>query len=428
MIGLIIAQISMLAIGLWAFAALHRSNMSPQRPSIWLLLIAASLLPTLVVGLTGLRPETGQVLISVIPSAVFDTISQTASSLPNTVKLPNLPCIQLYFGVAAFLFARQLIALIKLHRLSGVAVPEQPFLLLTDKHLPPFALGGPRRRIVVSNTLWEILSKREQAMLLAHERCHLAHRDPEMTLGLLALQSLFWLNPGFRLLVIGWREAIERRADAAVVRNHAPRDYAQLFTRLARTAANLPVPTQSKPRSQGDFVMRLHTILNPETHVQPASKPTLGVILGLSLAASLGTSIASASPTTVEPTIIKRVPPAMPASCPELTSESVGDIRILADEITQGPDGMRTRGGSVDVGTVNLQYDVDAAGVPQNIIVTSANAPCFRAPSIASVGQWLYVPNEPATGIETQIKYRLTLDDGKTVQESLDAFWGNTDP
>lgn len=401
----------------------RRAHSVPQSPAIWLLLVAASILPMAAIGLTAFHPETTQVLVSALPSGLMNTITDPVrrGPLQNT---PDLPWFALYLGIAVAIFARHGLRLIRLHSLSSLSDPDHADLFLINLALPPFALGGPNRRIVVSKQLWAKLGDQDRAMLLAHERCHIAHRDPEVTFGLLALQSLFWINPGFRMLVAGWREAIERRADAAAIQHYDRRDYARLFTRLARTAANLPVPTQSKPRSKGDLIMRLHTILQPDT--RPTPKRSFVAILGLSLAASLSVSIAGASSPDAEPEVIKRVPPMMPKTCPGLTRETLGNIKIFAEQATTNSDGMRTVNGWIDVGTVNLRYDVDAEGIPNNIEITSANAACFRKPSVTSVEQWVYAPNNPAEGVESQIKFRLTIEGDMTVEKALNAFWGDT--
>ncbi len=427
MIALLLSQLWLLGLGLWALRS--GTPCKDYSPTSWLALIGAGIAPLATASLLALRPDMAEVVVEALPAAL-----QTAApsvGLSDAAWLAPSPDIMrlallVYAVVALWLLVRLGARTLALHRLPAREVEPGVYLIQAD--LPPFALGLPRPRVVVAEQLWESLSERERAMLLAHERSHLSRRDPEVTGLLLVLQSLLWINPGMRWLVAGWRRAVEIRADRAALQDHAPRDYAALFARLARASAapSLPVPTACAPNThpKGEMTMRLKTILN-ETHTTRRT-PIAALLLGSVL--SLGT-IAAAGPAAelAEPMPIKRVPPIMPASCPGLLDDGAPafDFATIARKVPAGVDG--TPGGYMgwsDVGEVRVKFDVDIDGVPQNISVVSANADCFRVPSVASVAKWRFPAGAPAYGVENMIRYRLAFSPGEKPMEAIRKFAG----
>ncbi len=411
MSALVAAQLWLLGLGLWA-----RSR--DYTPGGWLALIAAGLAPTAAVAVLALQPDMGASVVSALPAplqAAPPTAIREAVSFPPAPDLMRMAAL-LYAAVAALLILRLALRTRALHRLPAREV--EPGVHLSQTHLPPFALGWPRPRVVVAEPLWEGLSTPERAMLLAHERSHLSRRDPETTLALLTLQAVFWVNPGLRVMVSGWRRAVEIRADRAALTDHSPRDYAALFARLARSSAPLPVPTAC---AKGDMTMRLKTILDDTAAAR--RMPVAALLLGGVM--SLGTIAAAAE--RAEPVPIKRVPPYMPKTCPGLTFDKGFDLEIMADSMTHDEaDGSYRGQGNVqaNVGQVDLRFDVDADGVPQNIAVTSANNDCFRKPSIGSVRQWRFPAGAPARGVESRIRFVLTFEDGEDIEQRLESFTG----
>ena len=160
------------------------------------------------------------------------------------------------------------------------------------------------------------------------------------------------------------------------------------------------------------------------TSAPSARLPRIGL---LASTAALLTLMVAASPVTAasgtDPVPTKRVPPVMPASCPDLTMSD--EILISADTLTAEGELVRAYGNAnILVGDVNVRFDVDGDGAPQNLSVTSSNASCFDAPSLASVAQWRFPSGAPATAVESKIRYILSVEDGASVEDSLEAFIG----
>jgi len=75
-----------------------------------------------------------------------------------------------------------------------------------------WTVGVGRPRVVVCQALWSRLDDEERAAIVAHERAHLARRDP-LTLVLVRIAtSLFSAGPAERLLR-GWRRSVELACD-----------------------------------------------------------------------------------------------------------------------------------------------------------------------------------------------------------------------
>lgn len=407
MSGLLLAQAWLLGLGLWA----HRMRPG-YRPGAWLVLIGAGLMPTLAALVLLLRPEAGH--------TVAYTLGKSAASTPaprvaEGGSLPSLTMLLgIYTAVALFLVGRMLLRLARLHRVARRS-PGRSGIRLADTALPPFALGWPTRGVVVGRETWDALTVLERAMLLAHERTHLAHRDPEATAGLLLLSHLLWLNPGLRLLVERWRAAIEVRADrAALSATDNPKLYPRLLLRLSR-AHGLPSPTAT----HGDLHMRIKTLLSasPQTRLP---RP----MLGLAALACAGT-LAVAANAADAPQPIKRVPPVMPDTCPDWFDTPGFELEIMTDRALTRDDTVMMFGSpTAKVGEVILRFDVGADGVPKNIAVTKTNADCFRQPAIDAVSKWRYETGKPARGASNMMRFMLTFEEGADVKSELEAFTG----
>ncbi|GLQ20805.1 hypothetical protein GCM10007854_17600 [Algimonas porphyrae] len=424
---MLLAQIWLLGVGLWAkFWLGVRAERSPA-PGGWLGLIAVGTGPTLLSVILLLRPD----MIPIVTALVPDTITAALPTLASVTDIPvrshaldfgpALPLILwlVWLAGTAVMLSQLLWRTLWLHRLPVTVL--MPDLALTRKAVPPHALGWPSSRVVVPEALWQSLDGSERAMLVAHERSHIIRRDPDVTLALLALQSAFWFNPGLRWLVSGWRQAAEMRADRAATADHNPRDYAQMFARLLRTPHGLPVPTATPPHISGDFIMRLDAILNDRP-----TRPRLFTTLALAIL-GCGAVAAAADTSPVDyPALVSNVPPVMPMHC--LIDEEGAPTSILSEAAKATPDGrVLLENGIANVGWVNVSYDVAPDGSTQNISVMGSKSDCFHAASLKSVSQWRFETGKPVTGMETQLRFVMKFDAGEDYLAALRTLRAQTD-
>jgi bla regulator protein BlaR1 len=84
----------------------------------------------------------------------------------------------------------------------------------------PALLGLWRPRIVVPADFASRYSPGEQALIIAHESCHRARRDPAANAVLALLQCVFWFNPLIHIAASRCRFDQELACDAAVMARH----------------------------------------------------------------------------------------------------------------------------------------------------------------------------------------------------------------
>ena len=212
-----------------------------------------------------------------------------ATSMPGWVHLcplhPTTAPSVLGPAVAALVLLgpgriRALIALIR--EPLGTGKGAEPTLV----HLPrPMALlaGWLRPSLLVDRRLWDSLQTTHRQALLAHERAHLARRDP---LVLAALRLLTSVAPGraSHRLLRRWLDHAELRADAAAASTVPPLTLAEALVSCARVT-----PTDANALRLGwtagslDRRVRALMELDPGTH---EARPDAGLTdLGIVAAA-----------------------------------------------------------------------------------------------------------------------------------------------
>jgi len=167
--------------------------------------------------------------------------------------------------------------------------------------------------------------------------------------------------------------------------------------------------------------MRLSEIMTTEPRGGNSLYKSLALMCGLILSLGGATFMtATAAPATqMDSRPLKRVPPMMPASCPNLDMKTV-EIKSY----TSTMDGKETNYRAANVGTVRLKFDIDKAGLTKNIKAVKSNNSCFESPAIKSVAQWVYTAGAPQKGVENMIKFRLSPDpEGVTsLEDDIKAF------
>jgi len=107
----------------------------------------------------------------------------------------------------------------------------------------PAVIGVLRPRIVLPDDFEARYSLREQLVILAHERTHIARGDPRINALAAAGSCLAWFNPFAHLAVRYLRIDQELACDAAVVAAHpaARRSYAEAMLKTQLAARPLPL-------------------------------------------------------------------------------------------------------------------------------------------------------------------------------------------
>lgn len=94
----------------------------------------------------------------------------------------------------------------------------------SDADVGPASVGLLHPRIVLPHDFAQRYSPREQSLVLAHERTHVARRDALANLAAALCQCVFWFNPLVHLGARRFRQDQELACDAAVMRRH-PRQH-----------------------------------------------------------------------------------------------------------------------------------------------------------------------------------------------------------
>lgn len=118
-------------------------------------------------------------------------------------------------------------------------------------HAGPAVVGVLRPRIVTPHDFASRYTEREQQVVLAHERAHIARQDPRINAIVALARCANWFNPLVHLLVHYLRIDQELACDAQVVAAHpgARRAYAEAMLKTQLAARPLPLgcywPSQS---------------------------------------------------------------------------------------------------------------------------------------------------------------------------------------
>lgn len=153
----------------------------------------------------------------------------------------------------------------------------------------PASVGLLRPRIVVPPDFAQRYAPAEQALIIAHERTHIARRDALANLLAALLQCAFWFNPLVHLGARAFRQDQELACDAAVMRRHPGqrRSYAEalLKSHTGAHAAGLHCHWQS-PHPTKERIMSL-------SHTPPGTARRLAgrCILALLAASAIGATL-----------------------------------------------------------------------------------------------------------------------------------------
>ncbi len=195
----------------------------------------------------GLSP--GTVLL---PAEVMAPLAGPASSAPALTTGPVL--LALYLARAAWMLLR---LAVKLRRLTGL-MRRAPSA--TYAGYPVVRYEGSLSNASFLSTIFldaNGLDTREQALVLAHERSHLAHRHSLDVLWVEAMKVVLWFNPAVYLYGRALRLVHEFQADAAAGAGNDRRDYAHLLLKLGSSPV---VPSLVQSFGGLPLSRRIHTL------------------------------------------------------------------------------------------------------------------------------------------------------------------------
>ena len=295
-----------------------------RTPNIWTYFIALSLLPLLAA-----------FIIPLFNTVPFEWAINANSVQTQIERMTEEVAAPFSGGLSFWTFGAYIYGAIAVCKVIGVmarwtrlqlmplSITETQGIYITDRDVPALALSWPKRCVVLPVTA-KALSDEARGQIIAHERAHLKYNDAEITLIYLILQNLFWANPAMRWFVTGWRDAAEIRADRAVTAGTdmpARKAYAQmLISAMAQENGERARQCPSAyltSNSLRSVKMRLSEIMTTEP--RGGNRFYKGLAISCGLIISMGGAsfmTATAAPADSQP--LKRVPPMMPASCPNL--------------------------------------------------------------------------------------------------------------
>ncbi|MEM1381263.1 MAG: M23/M56 family metallopeptidase [Pseudomonadota bacterium] len=179
-----------------------------------------------------------------------------------------LSLFAVYAAIALAQMIRVVHALYRLHRVAARAevISGDGDVHLTDDIPSPLAVFPGR--VLLPRSLYNDLRTDEIAMIIRHERHHIARGDHLFFPWLAVLDSVFWGCPVMRRQTTRCRLAAELACDRAALGPDAAsrRAYGALIVRIgngdARESAH-PVPSLFSATPKGVLAMRLTTLFNP---------------------------------------------------------------------------------------------------------------------------------------------------------------------
>lgn len=356
--------------------------------ALWLV-VPLSILALLVPARTITLPATGGA------KSVAAAITEPASPAP-TAELPPKPSRALPLG-ELLLGAWIVVAL------GGLAVQAErqrrfvrslgrlrasDGLLWSDRPgVGPAVIGALAPRVVLPADFAQRFTPEEQALILAHERNHLAVGDAQINAVVTGLQCLFWFNPLIHLGAALLRVDQEIACDAAVLARHPKtrRAYgeAMLKTQLAPCAPPLGChwPASANTQLKERFTLLAHHHANRRRHLAGAAAVAV-------LSLSAGVAAWAAQP----PEVVQQTPDqakravARHLSQPLFDAVRAGDTQAVRELLALGANANAVLPGdgsplieAARHGRMDLVRMLLTAGADPNLAVRGDGAPLIQA-------------------------------------------------
>jgi len=232
--------------------------------------------------------------VSLIPAAappevlapVVQMVSAaTAAATPLVSRAPALTSVLAATWLAGAIGAFGLLAWrqARFVRSLGRLVPSDidPTLLRAERAgFGPAVIGALRPRIVIPSDFKQLFDAQARALVLAHERVHLARGDAGVNALAAALQCVAWFNPLVHLGVRLMQVDQEIACDAAVVARHpqARRIYAE--TLLGALLLSRPAPLACHWPATGQHPLMERVAMLNASSVTPLRKAVGAALVG----------------------------------------------------------------------------------------------------------------------------------------------------
>lgn len=316
------------------------------------------------------------------PTAAIHPASSPTASLPLGEILLSLWLLVAIGGLAvqAERQRRFVRSLGKLRWAEGLLWSDQP-------GVGPAVIGALAARVVLPADFAQRFTAEEQALILAHEKTHLAVGDAQINAVVTGLQCLFWFNPLIHLGAAVLRVDQEIACDAAVLARHPKtrRAYgeAMLKTQLAACAPPLGChwPASANKQLKERFTLLAHHHANRRRHLTGAAAVAV-------LSLSAGVAAWAAQP----PQVVQQTPDqakravARHLSQPLFDAVRVGDVGAVRELIELGANANAAIPGdgsplieAARRGRMDLVQMLLAAGADPNLAVRGDGAPLIQA-------------------------------------------------
>lgn len=179
--------------------------------------------------------------------------------------------------------------------------PELGVTVLDHTDAAAYLVPGRPRRIVVTSGALALLSARELAAVVAHERAHAAGRHHLLRDGARLLERAFPRIALFATARGQIARLVEMRADEVAGDRHAPIELAGALVAMATGSA---VPAHGLAATGGDAVERMHRMLRPPAPLHSATRG--GLLAAMTAVAML--PLAAAALAWVEPVLAACLP------------------------------------------------------------------------------------------------------------------------
>jgi len=234
-----------------------RKNHARVRHAVWLAASIKFLIPiSLLMSLGGAIPwRAAPQLVATSPNAVvvMDAVSQpftwsviqqpversvwSADAILQAIWL----CGVIGIGVSWYVRWRRIRALVRTGSAVALGLPVDT--IVCNSSVEPGVFGIVRPVLILPKGLFERLTPASLDAVIAHELCHLRHRDNFVAAIQMCVETVFWFHPlvwwvGKRML-----DERERACDEEVLRTRCqPRVYADAILRVCRLYVESPLP------------------------------------------------------------------------------------------------------------------------------------------------------------------------------------------
>lgn len=264
--------------------------------ALWLiapLSILALLIPARSIVLPPPSPTVSAPAVAASPAPQAQSVAPATS--PQAAPAVAIPIAEIALGLWLIIAFSGVILQVERQRrfvrsLGVLTFTGDARLVRSDRPgVGPAVIGALAPCVVLPADFDQQYTAEEQALILAHERNHLAVGDAQINAVVTALQCLFWFNPFVHLGAAVLRIDQEIACDAAVLARHPKtrRAYgeAMLKTQLAACAPPLGChwPASANKQLKERFTMLTHHQTDRRRHLAGA---VAVAVLGLSTAAA----------------------------------------------------------------------------------------------------------------------------------------------